>query len=294
MPDDRTDGQGSRAPGKEVDLEEVLRLDREVAQLRAELAWHEQMNGTRAEQEAHDAEADAVDAAAAALTPEQLRAEMVAIGLDPDRVEREAEVSARLVVRWMQARDERDAARTEADAFAVYRSLVTTALGIDPGSCADDVKEAVEALREQRDEAHKMLDEIRAALGNGADEALWPPGKTLGEAVKWLAEAEERAERAEAERDATRAEAEELRLTLAVEQGRAQELPFSSPPRLRAAVNAERIRRGLSWREVAAQIGVSSSGFTRWNAGHDLSVSAYLKVCDWLRAAMIAADKETA
>ena len=229
MTDDRTDGQGSRAPGKEVDLEEVLRLDREVAQLRAELAWHEQMNGTRAEQEAHDAEADAVDAAAAALTPEQLRAEMVAIGLDPDRVEREAEVSARLVVRWMQARDERDAARTEADAFAVYRSLVTTALGIDPGSCADDVKEAIE----------------------------------------------------------------ELRLTLAAEQGKFEGLPFSSPPRLRAAVNAERIRRGLSWREVAAQIGVSSSGFTRWNAGHDLSVSAYLKVCDWLRAAMIAADKAT-
>jgi len=95
------------------------------------------------------------------------------------------------------------------------------------------------------------------------------------------------------ELDAARAEVAELRLTLAAEQGKAEGAPFSSPPRLRAAVNAERIRRGLSWRRLAAQIGVPSSSFTRWIAGHDLSVPAYLKVCDWLRAAMIAADKAT-
>lgn len=114
-----------------------------------------------------------------------------------------------------------------------------------------------------------------------------------GDAIRALIQTRARLAEVEAERDAARAGVEELRLTLAAEQGKFEGLPFSSPPRLRAAVNAERIRRGLSWREVAAQIGVSSSGFTRWNAGHDLSVSAYLKVCDWLRAAMIAADKVT-
>lgn len=90
-----------------------------------------------------------------------------------------------------------------------------------------------------------------------------------------------------------RAALEEARLTLAAEQGRAEGAPFSSSPRLRAAVNAERIRQGLSWRGLAARIGVSSSGFTRWNAGHELSVPAYLKVCDWLRSAMLAADAAT-
>lgn len=40
----------------------------------------------------------------------------------------------------------------------------------------------------ERDEARAELTAIRAALGNGADEAAWPPGLTLAEAVGRLRE----------------------------------------------------------------------------------------------------------
>ena len=262
---------------------EVLRLREEVKHLSAELAWHEEMNGTRAEQEADDAEADALDAAADALTPEQIRAELIEVGLDPDQVAREAEVSARLVVRCVQVRAERDEARLEADAFATYREMTTTALGIDPASCADDVAEAIDALKKERGEARHERD-IAARDWGLVDDALDAAGvATANEDGAGLSPWARVA--------ALTAERDELRLAIAAEQGRATGVPYANPEQMRAAVNAERIRRGMSWRSLAEAAGIAPSGLTRWNQGRDLNVAAYLKLCDWLRA-MIAADEK--
>jgi len=194
--------------------EKVEALVKEQERLRGELAWHEEMNGTRAEQDALDAEADALDAAADALTPEQIRAELIEVGLDPDRVAREAEVSARLIVRWMQARDERDEARLEADAFATYRALTTTALGIDAASCADDVREAIEALNVRATSAERSrdfhlahLEQIRAVLDNPSlvtAEQFTHAGRVAALQRELTA--------AKMARDEARATAEELRL----------------------------------------------------------------------------------
>jgi uncharacterized protein (DUF433 family) len=63
------------------------------------------------------------------------------------------------------------------------------------------------------------------------------------------------------------------------------------PNRVHAAVNAERIRLGLSWRDLARALDLAPSGLTRWGQGKMLSASAYLKVLGWLRTAMIAANK---
>ncbi len=89
-------------------------------------------------------------------------------------------------------------------------------------------------------------------------------------------------------------ELDEARLALAAEQGKqegAPDLLSWSPDRIRAAVNAERIRRGISWRELARDLDIAPSGLTRWTQGKMLSAVVYLKVCGWLRTAMIAADK---
>lgn len=51
---------------------------------------------------------------------------------------------------------------------------------------ADEVRalnEEAEALATERDEARADLTAIRAALGNGADEAAWRPGETMADAV---------------------------------------------------------------------------------------------------------------
>ena len=81
-------------------------------------------------------------------------------------------------------------------------------------------------------------------------------------------------------------ERDELRLTLAAEQGRPEGAPYDNPELVLAMVNGERIRRGLSWRELAAILGVSPSTLTRWTHGKMLSVPAYLLVCKWLNAAI--------
>ena len=47
-------------------------------------------------------------------------------------------------------------------------------------------------VREERDALRVQLDGIRDALGNGADEELWPPGLTLPEAVRELVESRAR------------------------------------------------------------------------------------------------------
>lgn len=47
-------------------------------------------------------------------------------------------------------------------------------------------------VREERDALRAQLDGIRDALGNGADEELWPPGLTLPEAVRGLVESRAR------------------------------------------------------------------------------------------------------
>lgn len=48
------------------------------------------------------------------------------------------------------------------------------------------MRESYQHVAQQRDEARAELTAIRAALGNGADEAAWPPGLTVAEAVARL------------------------------------------------------------------------------------------------------------
>lgn len=155
-------------------------------------------------------------------------------------------------------------------------------LEVDPAQ--EDERRTLDALQAELDKAQAEIVRLHALVGAEQARAEAYDAQNL-EIVRALEEAGQ----LRAGKDPVGA-VRELSLTIAAEQGRAEGAPFSSSPRLRAAVNAERIRQGLSWRGLAARIGVSSSGFTRWNAGHELSVPAYLKVCDWLRSAMLAAD----
>lgn len=75
-----------------------------------------------------------------------------------------------------------------------------------------------------------------------------------------------------------------LRVLLTLSAAQAT-VPYDDPVRLHAAVNAERIRRDMSWRDLAAELGIASSGFTRWAQGSSLGLTAHLRVCGWLRAA---------
>lgn len=51
---------------------------------------------------------------------------------------------------------------------------------------------------------------------------------------------------------------------------------------LLCAVNAERIRRGLSWRDVARETGVLPSTLSRWQTGRgDPSIDAGLALLTW-------------
>lgn len=47
--------------------------------------------------------------------------------------------------------------RAECDAFGIYRDLTTTALGIEPASCADDVREAIEGMVATIEESARTL-----------------------------------------------------------------------------------------------------------------------------------------
>ena len=49
------------------------------------------------------------------------------------------------VLPWLVGKAEE--MRAECDAFATYREMTTTALGIEPSSCAEDVAEAVNEMR---------------------------------------------------------------------------------------------------------------------------------------------------
>lgn len=70
-----------------------------------------------------------------ALTP-SLLARIEALGF---------EVGSEGVLPWLVGKAEE--MRAECDAFAIYRGATTTALGIEPSSCAEDVAEAVNEMR---------------------------------------------------------------------------------------------------------------------------------------------------
>lgn len=70
-----------------------------------------------------------------ALTP-SLLARIQALGF---------EVGSEGVLPWLVGKAEE--MRAECDAFATYREMTTTALGIEPSSCAEDVAEAVNEMR---------------------------------------------------------------------------------------------------------------------------------------------------
>lgn len=52
---------------------------------------------------------------------------------------------------------------------------------------------------------------------------------------------------------------------------------------LYAAMNATRIERGLSWRQVAAEIGVSPSTLTRMAQGKCPDLNAFAAMVAWVR-----------
>lgn len=93
-----------------------------------------------------------------------------------------------------------------------------------------------------------------------------------------------------AEIDRLTAELEETRLTLAAEKQRRSRMPSDNPDRLLAEVNAERIRRNLSWRDLATRLDVAPSTLTRWNNGRCPSIAVYLNAREWLAVMRAAAD----
>lgn len=116
---------------------------------------------------------------------------------------------------FQRMEQERDEARLEADAFATYREMATTALGIDPASCADDVAEAIDALKKERGEARHERD-ISVRDWGLVDDALDAAGVATadedGDGLSpWARVA------------ALAVERDELRLTLAAEQERQKE-----------------------------------------------------------------------
>ncbi|MGH3477897.1 MAG: hypothetical protein ACRDQD_13775 [Nocardioidaceae bacterium] len=55
---------------------------------------------------------------------------------------------------------------------------------------------------------------------------------------------------------------------------------------LHAALDAHRVSRGLSWRDVAAETGLSASTFSRMGGGHVPNLNGFVVMCRWLGAAM--------
>lgn len=53
-------------------------------------------------------------------------------------------------------------------------------------------------------------------------------------------------------------------------------------PALRAALDATRQARGLSWREVARQVGINASTMSRMAQGHYPDVNAFVRMLHWL------------
>jgi len=57
-------------------------------------------------------------------------------------------------------------------------------------------------------------------------------------------------------------------------------------PALYAALDAQRSSRGLSWQQVAAEIGVSASTLTRTKHGGRMEVDGMLAMVHWLGRAV--------
>ena len=77
---------------------------------------------------------------------------------------------------------------------------------------------------------------------------------------------------------------------MAAEKQRRSRMPSDNPNRLLAEVNAERIRRNLSWRDLATRLDVAPSTLTRWNNGRCPSIAVYLNAREWLAVMRAAAD----
>jgi hypothetical protein len=181
--------------------------------------------------------------------------------------------------------------RAERAALTAERDAIAQALDDD---CAPDIDG--QQVKTPADRIGALLghwqDKIRGALcavvpdphridGGGCDSGD-PLDLTLAEvaqAVNQLTDrADEKIAALTAERDAARRAAE----------GKA----LLHPEHLLVEVNAERIRRRLSWRELATQLSVAPSTLTRWNNGRLPSIGVFFDAYDWLRA-VHAADKAT-
>ena len=81
------------------------------------------------------------------------------------------------VVLEIDIRDARHVSAQDADLMAAAPDLV---------ALATDLMAALEAVATERDSARAELAAVRAVLGDGADEAAWPPGLTMAQAVERL------------------------------------------------------------------------------------------------------------
>ena len=90
------------------------------------------------------------------LDRERQRLTVAAMG-SPAAANQHAEATARTADAAPILAAEVHRLRAECDAFEVYRELTTTALGIEPASCADDVREAIEGMRATIEEQHLTL-----------------------------------------------------------------------------------------------------------------------------------------
>lgn len=93
--------------------------------------------------------ADGHHRASRGVSPDDGRRHNLLVALTPSLLARiEAlgfEVGSEGVLPWLVGKAEE--MRAECDAFAIYRGATTTALGIEPSSCAEDVAEAVNEMR---------------------------------------------------------------------------------------------------------------------------------------------------
>ena len=60
-------------------------------------------------------------------------------------------------------------------------------------------------------------------------------------------------------------------------------MPRFDAKALYLALDAQRAARGLTWRQVASEVGVSASTLTRTRAGGRMEVDGMLAMVSWLR-----------
>lgn len=92
-------------------------------------------------------------------------------------------------VRLEEAVSDLRVAQTQIDQMVEEREKI--AMALEPGEMSlEPLADAVcEALRRRSAAINRCahgLEQVRAALGHGADETLWPPGQTVGDAVQAL------------------------------------------------------------------------------------------------------------